>query len=49
MGNWEIAYAYGDHYSDGTLLEAAKVPCAVCPGPTLAKLAKKRGWTILNW
>ncbi|MBF0912086.1 MAG: haloacid dehalogenase-like hydrolase [Atopobiaceae bacterium] len=49
VGNWEIAYAYGDHYSDGTLLEAAKVPCAVCPGPTLAKLAKKRGWTILNW
>lgn len=48
-GNWEIAYAYGDHYSDATLLSAAKTPCAVCPGPTLARLANKRGWTILNW
>ena len=48
-GNWEIAYAYGDHYSDATLLSAAQTPCAVCPGPTLARLANKRGWKILNW
>ena len=47
--NWEIAYAYGDHYSDATLLAAAKTPCAVCPGPTLARLANKRGWAIVNW
>ena len=49
QGNWEIAYAYGDHYSDATLLSAAQTPCAVCPGPTLARLANKRGWKILNW
>ena len=49
QGNWEIAYAYGDHYSDATLLAAAKTPCAVCPGPTLARLANKRGWAIVNW
>lgn len=48
-GNWELAYAYGDHYSDATLLSAAQTPCAVCPGPTLTRLASKRGWTILNW
>lgn len=48
-GNWELAYAYGDHYSDATLLSAAQTPCAVCPGPTLTRLANKRGWTILNW
>ena len=48
-GNWELAYAYGDHYSDATLLSAAQIPCAVCPGPTLTRLASKRGWTILNW
>lgn len=48
-GNWELAYAYGDHYSDATLLSAAQTPCAVCPGSTLTRLASKRGWTILNW
>lgn len=48
-GNWELAYAYGDHYSDATLLSAAQTSCAVCPGPTLTRLASKRGWTILNW
>ena len=48
-GNWELAYAYGDYYSDATLLSAAQTPCAVCPGPTLTRLASKRGWTILNW
>ena len=48
-GNWELAYAYGDHYSDATLLSAAQTPCAVCPGPTLTRLASKCGWTILNW
>ena len=48
-GNWKIAYAYGDHYSDRPLLAAAEHPCAVTPGPTLERLAEKEGWDIQYW
>ena len=48
-GNWELAYAYADHYSDIPLLEIAQHPYAVSPGPALAREAKKRGWDILDW
>lgn len=48
-GNWKLAYAYGDHYSDRPLLAAAEHPCAVTPGPTLERLAEKEGWDILYW
>jgi HAD superfamily hydrolase (TIGR01490 family) len=48
-GNWKLAYAYGDHYSDSTLLAAAEHPCAVTPGPTLQRHAEKQGWEILYW
>lgn len=48
-GNWELAYAYADHYSDIPLLEMAKHAIAVSPGPVLAREAKRRGWEIVEW
>lgn len=48
-GNWDVAYAYADHYSDIPLLEKAQHPVAVCPGPALAKHAKKQNWEIVEW
>lgn len=48
-GNWVIEAAYGDHYSDKTLLDAAEHPHAVSPGPTLRRYAKEQGWPVLSW
>lgn len=48
-GNWEIAYAYSDHHSDRPLLEAAKHPFAVTPNSGMAKIAREKGWPILDW
>lgn len=47
--DWSIAYAYGDHFTDEPLLELADTPYAVCPGTTLSRIAKRRGWQSLNW
>lgn len=48
-GNWELTYAYADHYSDIPLLEKAQHPVAVTPSPALSRHAKKMGWDILDW
>ena len=48
-GNWELAYAYGDHHSDEPMLAAAKRPFAVSPNTGMARIAKKRNWPILDW
>lgn len=48
-GNWTIAYAYGDHHTDGELLGFAEKAYAVCPGNTLRAKAHKMGWEILDW
>lgn len=48
-GNWELAYAYGDHHSDRAVLAAAEHPRAVSPDRPLARTARKRGWEILDW
>lgn len=48
-GKWELAYAYGDHHSDEPLLSAAKHPYAVTPNTGMTKIAKRRGWPILDW
>lgn len=48
-GGWSLVYAYGDHYSDLPLLEAATHGYAVNPGPTLRYEAERRGWPILEW
>lgn len=48
-GNWELAYAYGDHHSDIPLLQAAEHPFAVTPNSDLKKYAKEHDWPILDW
>lgn len=48
-GGWELAYAYGDHHSDISLLSLAEHPVAVSPGKTLEKVARQCGWTIVDW
>lgn len=48
-GCWKLEWAYGDHFSDLKLLEAAEHPCAVTPDGKLADAAKERGWQILEW
>lgn len=48
-GKWEIGWAYGDHYSDLTLLQAAEHPCAVTPDSKLLKHANEHGWDVLDW
>ena len=48
-GSWTLAYAYGDHKSDAKLLEQAEVAYAVCPKKKLVPLARRAGWTILEW
>ena len=48
-GNWVLEYAYGDHHSDEPLLAEAKHPFAVTPNMGMTKIAKRRGWPILDW
>lgn len=48
-GNWELAYAYGDHHSDRAVLSAATYPKAVSPDRPLARTARERNWEILDW
>lgn len=48
-GNWELAYAYGDHHSDRTVLAAAEHPYAVSPDRPLARTAREKGWDVLDW
>lgn len=47
--NWEVAYAYGDHFSDYAMLKTAKHGYAVTPGQTLERAAKREGFPILEW
>lgn len=46
---WEIACAYGDHFTDEPLLKLAREPFAVCPGTTLRRDARRLGWQTLDW
>lgn len=48
-GNWELAYAYGDHHSDRAVLSAATHARAVNPDRPLARTAREKGWEILHW
>lgn len=48
-GNWVLEYAYGDHHSDEPLLEAANHPFAVSPNTGMSRIAKRRGWPVLDW
>jgi len=40
---------YSDHVSDAPVLDWADVPFAVSPSPKLRRLARLRGWPILEW
>ena len=46
---WVLSHAYGDHYTDAPLLEAALCPTAVNAGPTLRREAERRGWPLVSW
>ena len=48
-GGWKLVYAYGDHHSDEPLLLAAELPFVVSPNSGLSRIAKRRGWTVLDW
>ena len=48
-GKWVLDWAYADHYSDFELLSRAAHPNAVCPKPTLKRMAKAEAWPILEW
>ena len=41
--------AYSDHVSDAPLLNYADEPFATNPHGPLARLAKKKGWPVLDW
>ncbi|MDO5118627.1 MAG: HAD family hydrolase [Coriobacteriales bacterium] len=47
--NWYIAYAYGDHVSDMSLLATARHAFAVNPSYLMKLAARHRKWTILKW
>lgn len=48
-GNWELAYAYGDHHSDRPLLNAARQAYAVTPDKPLRRHARAHNLPILEW
>jgi HAD superfamily hydrolase (TIGR01490 family) len=43
------SYAYGNQVSDAPMLEAVGSPVAVNPSWRLARVARKRRWTICSW
>ena len=49
QNNWVLERAYSDHYSDIPLLELAGNVTVVDPDGMLERVAKKRGWTIVDW
>jgi HAD superfamily hydrolase (TIGR01490 family) len=48
-GGWELVAAYGDHLSDAPLLAVARDAVAVNPDTGLERMAKRKGWRILDW
>lgn len=48
-GAWQVACAYGDHFTDAPLLSLAAEPFVVNPGPTLKRIAARNGWQSLDW
>lgn len=49
--NWDLkkSYAYGDHFSDLSLLKTVGYPIVVNPDKRLKKEAEKYNWTIYFW
>jgi XTP/dITP diphosphohydrolase len=48
-GAWVLGAAYGDHRSDEPLLAPARQPVAVNPDTDLERVARRRGWQIVDW
>lgn len=46
--DWKNSYAYGDSYSDLSVLELVGNPVAVHPDDRLAAIAKERNWKVLS-
>jgi HAD superfamily hydrolase (TIGR01490 family) len=42
-------YAYGDSWSDRWMLESVGHAAAVNPSWRMERLARRRGWSVLNW
>jgi HAD superfamily hydrolase (TIGR01490 family) len=45
----EVSSFYSDSLSDLPMLERVGDPRVVCPDPRLRRIARKRGWPILDW
>ncbi|WP_309043195.1 HAD family hydrolase [Cytobacillus oceanisediminis] len=45
--DWENSFAYGDSYSDLSVLELVGNPVAVKPEPRLIQVANKRKWEVI--
>lgn len=45
----EDSYFYSDSFTDLPMLERVGHPRIVAPDPRLKRVARKRGWPILNW
>jgi HAD superfamily hydrolase (TIGR01490 family) len=43
------SFAYGDRIADGAMLECAGHPVAVNPSLRLERLARQRGWHVVEW
>jgi phosphoserine phosphatase len=48
-GNWDLVWAYGDHFSDVPLMESATNAVAIDPDRRLERIAKARNWEIREW
>lgn len=46
--DWKNSYAYGDSFSDLPVLELVGNPVAVKPEEKLRRLAKERGWEVME-
>jgi len=42
-------FAYGDSWSDRSMLEAVGQPVAVNPARRLARIARRKKWPVLVW
>ena len=45
----EHCYFYSDSYTDLPMLEAVGYPRVVNPDLRLRRLARRRGWPVLDW
>jgi HAD superfamily phosphoserine phosphatase-like hydrolase len=44
-----LSFAYSDHYHDRFLLDFSEFPVCVRPSRGLRRLAREKGWTVMDW